>query len=99
MLLRSKIVLILSAVVVGYAVVDHDAQRTLLTPSVSELEREEARQVLQRTLGAIGGEIAHLDTRCLDWSAWDDTYRFVEEGPEQDPAYVESNLRRKAVLD
>ncbi|HTF88957.1 MAG TPA: CHASE4 domain-containing protein [Planctomycetota bacterium] len=100
MLLRSKMVLILSAVVVLYAVVDHAAQRVLITPSFSALEREEAREDLQRTVDAIKSEIQHLDMRCLDWSAWDDTYRFVAAPPDAEPdqAYIDSNLGRKAVL-
>ncbi|MEO6710580.1 MAG: CHASE4 domain-containing protein, partial [Planctomycetota bacterium] len=100
MLLRSKMVLILSTVVVSYAALDHAAQRVLITPSFSVLEREEARKDLQRTVDAIKSEIQHLDMRCLDWSAWDDTYRFVAVQPDAEPdqTYIDSNLGRKAVL-
>ncbi len=95
MQLRSKVVLILSSVVVLYAVVDHAMQRVLISPSFGELEREEAQQDLQRTVEAISSEVQHLDQRCFDWAAWDDTYQFVETG---DAAYIKSNLGRTAVL-
>jgi sensor domain CHASE-containing protein len=96
MLLRSKMVLILSTVVVAYAVLDHVTQRVLISPSFSALERDEAKKDLQRTVEAIKSEIEHLDMRCLDWSAWDDTYRFVAEA---DQGYIDSNLGRTAVID
>lgn len=91
MLLRSKVVLILSAVVVLYAVADHVTQRVLISPSFSGLERVEAEKDLRRAQDAILSEIHHLDKRCFDWAAWDDTYRFIN-APDQ--AYIESNLGR-----
>ncbi|HUR27959.1 MAG TPA: CHASE4 domain-containing protein [Planctomycetota bacterium] len=99
MLLRAKMVLILSTVVVAYAILDHVAQRVLVAPSFSALEREEAAKDIARTVGAIQSEIQHLDMRCRDWAAWDDTYAFIDvpPGAEPDPAYVESNLRRAAL--
>ncbi len=96
MLLRTKVVLILSAVVALYAAADHVAQRVLISPSFNALEQEEAAKDLKRTQDAIESEVQHLDSRCFDWSSWDDTYRFVET-PTQ--AFIDSNLGRTAVRD
>lgn len=97
MLLRSKMVLILSTVVVLYALADHVAQRMLISPSFKLLEREEAKKDLQRTVEAINSEILHLDMRCHDWAAWDDTYQFVGFEGKPDQAFIDSNLDRTTV--
>src|SRR5262245_56091493 len=100
MLLRTKVVLVLSTVVVVYAGLDSGAQHVLISPSFAELEREEAKKDLDRTVDALQREIQHLDARCSDWAAWDDTYRFVAVEPEAapDPAYIASNLGRTTAL-
>src|SRR5688500_5426522 len=96
MLLRSKMVLILSSVVVLYAAADHIAQRFMIAPSFSDLERVEAKKDRQRTVEAIKSEIRRLDMQCVDWAAWDDTYRYIVE-PNQ--AYIESTLGRTGEFD
>ena len=89
MSLRSKIVLILSAVVLLFAGLDHAAQQHLVLESFEKLEAEEARKDLSRVVQAIQGEIQHLDRRCDDWAAWDDTWNYVAAPND---AYVASNL-------
>ena len=89
MSLRSKIVLILSVVVLLFALADHAIQRTLVFESFVRLEEAEASKDLQRVVQAIRSELQHLDRRCEGWAAWDDTWNFVVE-PNQ--AYVDSNL-------
>jgi two-component system NtrC family sensor kinase len=95
MLLRTKVVLILSTVVALYAAVDHLGQRVLIAPSFDALERVEAVEDLRRTTEALAAEIEHLDGRCQDWAAWDDTWRFVEDGNQ---AFVDTNLSRTSLL-
>jgi sensor domain CHASE-containing protein len=89
MSLRSKIVLILSGVVILFAALDHATQQKLVLGSFVRLEEEEAKKDLQRVVQALEGEIQHLDRRCDDWAAWDDTFRFVEH---PNAAYIASNL-------
>jgi len=89
MSLRSKIVLILSGVVLLFAGLDHAIQKTLVFDSFVRLEADEAKKDLGRVTKALEGEIQHLDQRCDDWAAWDDTWRFVES-PNQE--YITSNL-------
>ena len=87
--LRSKIVLILSGVIGLYAALDHVVQRWTFAPIFSRLERAEAEEDLQRVVEGLRQEVAELHALCLDWSAWDDTYRYVGEPNE---AYERSNL-------
>jgi two-component system, NtrC family, sensor kinase len=96
MLLRTKMVLILSTVVVIYAGLDHVTQRVLVSPSFRELEREEAGKDLERVVQAIEREARHLEMRCHDWSAWDATYAFLGA---PDPSFVESNLEKATELE
>lgn len=93
MSLKSKIVIILSAVVLLYAGLDHLMQKLVLRKSFLELESQEARKDLERAKEAIDNEIRNLAGRCDSWAAWDDTYRFVEDG---NSTYVESNLGAEA---
>ncbi|RLB82509.1 MAG: hypothetical protein DRH17_05700 [Deltaproteobacteria bacterium] len=89
MSLRSKILLILFVVVSLYAVLDYGIQRLVVFPSFITLERHEAKKDMERCVEALRREIHHLDTFANDWAAWDDTYRFVQDGNKD---YIESNL-------
>jgi sensor domain CHASE-containing protein len=93
MSLKSKIVIILSAVVLSYAGLDHLVQQLVLRKKFLELEEREASKDLLRVDGAIQNEIAILASRCDGWAAWDDTYRFVVD---KNAAYVASNLGTEA---
>ncbi len=92
MSLKSKILLILSAVVAMYALADHLLQRWILTPSFESLEEAEAAMNLQRTLDAIEREVAFLGQRCESLASWDETYLFLED---RNPAFVACNLSQE----
>ena len=83
MSLRSKIVIILSAVVLLYAGFDHVMQRTLVYDNFVALERAGAEKDLQRVVHALQGEIEHLDRDCAAWAASDGVYRFAADGDEE----------------
>jgi sensor domain CHASE-containing protein len=94
--LRAQIVVAVTAVVACYAVLDHVIQRLTIAPNFAALEREEACEDLERVQGAIRREAEHLDMRCRDWAAWDDTYRFAAEPFEE---YVRANLDLQSFRD
>ncbi len=94
--LRTKIILIVSGAVIGYAVIDHLIQLATIVPSFVALEEQQSERDAMRVIDALRGEIEHLDVRCRDRSAWDDTYRFVAE---RQPEYIASNLGPKAFHD
>jgi len=68
MSLRSKIILILTAVVALYALTDHVLQRRVLVPSFDALEREQALQAAERASLAIQEEELSLERRCQSWA-------------------------------
>jgi two-component system, NtrC family, sensor kinase len=83
MSLRSKIVIILSAVVLLYAAFDHLMQRTLVYDNFVALERAGAEKDLQRVVHALQGEIEHLDRDCAAWAASEGLYRFAADGDDE----------------
>ncbi len=92
MSLRAKIVLILAAIVVLYAAIDHLVQRTLVFESFVQLEEQAARQDLDRAKRAVDGEVAHLVRDCAGAAASEETYKFAASGDER--ALEESILPR-----
>jgi sensor domain CHASE-containing protein/nitrogen-specific signal transduction histidine kinase len=75
--LRIKIIGIVIAVVVTYAVLDHLMQRVWVQPSFAKLEEQEARKDLKRVEQALLAEIDNVDARCVDLASWDETLAFV----------------------
>ena len=89
MKLRTKtlsvlIVTLLVITAATYATADH-----IVAGSFADLEQDEARQNLARTEQALGVEMNRLDSSAGDWSTWDDTYQFVQDGNQD---YIEANL-------
>jgi len=87
--LNRKIVLVLIAGISLYTVVGFAFHQYLILPSFHQLEEEEARKDMLRCLAALESHITQVELLCTDWSAWDDTYAFVETPTE---TYVEANL-------
>lgn len=77
MSLRSKIVLILIAVVSAYALTTSQIQRVIFSDRFTQIEREGAADDVQRVAEALANEVSHVDQLCHEWSAWDDAYAFV----------------------
>lgn len=89
MTLNRKIVLVLIAGITLYTAVGFAFNHYLILPSFRDLEAQEARKDMRRCLEALEGHITQIALLCADWSAWDDTYEFVDAPTE---AYIEANL-------
>lgn len=74
MSLRTRIVLVLLAVVTTYVAVDHLLQRRVLQPRFEQLDREQAIANMERNLELVEAESAHLETRAGEL-AWSDAIR------------------------
>lgn len=68
MSLRSKILLILSAVFVAYVAVDHAVQRGVFTRNLAAVERTGAEQDLRTVIGILEEEQRVLAARARDWA-------------------------------
>jgi signal transduction histidine kinase len=81
--LRAKIVLILAAVVLAYAALDHLVQRVLVFDSFIELEETAGRADLDRATRAIEGELMNLTSDCAASASSEETYLFAAQGNDR----------------
>ena len=80
---------ILLIVATFLAAVNYGLQQKVILPSFSQLEREQAKNDLNRVIDVIQRESQHIEMFAADWSSWNDTYEFVQT-PNSD--YIRSNL-------
>jgi signal transduction histidine kinase len=85
MSLRSKILLVLAPVVLGYALLDHGVQRWILEPSFARLEAQAARADLEQLQRAVESEAHELAVQASAEAARE---RFPGYLRGQDPAFA-----------
>lgn len=64
-------------------------QRSIVYPAFHEIEADYARNNIDRVVRRLDAQRETIDFTVYDWSAWNDTYAFIQSG---DPGYIESNL-------
>jgi PAS domain S-box-containing protein len=89
MSLKLKVMLILLCVFGLYGVMNFWVQRYVIFPGFLSLERDEAIKNMKRIEKAFKNEIHRLDSICWDWSAWNDSYKFMKSRSAE---YIETNL-------
>jgi PAS domain S-box-containing protein len=94
--LKVRILLILSAVIALYTVLDFTIQQRVVFPSYTELERSEAKRDMERCVAALQREIRDLDVVAYDWASWDDMAAYVQNHNED---FVKSNLLITTFVD
>ena len=82
MTIRSQISLILLGAFALVVVATEAVQRYVVYPGFVTLEREAAATDADRAVQAVQREIEALSSFCLDWAAWDDMYRYVQDKNE-----------------
>ncbi|MBK7645582.1 MAG: HAMP domain-containing protein [Planctomycetes bacterium] len=98
--LRAKIVLILSAVVLAYGVLDGVVQRCVVYDSFVRLEAREAGRDVLRVREAIQNEVRHLESRSGDWATSSQTRTFVTGAdPEAAHASLDEHTLSRDKLD
>ena len=99
MSLRSKIVIILSAVVLGYAGLDHVIQRWLVLNSFVALEQDGAKRDVERIEHAITTEIGQLERDCAALATSADLYRFAADGRKEsvERSLSDASLRERDI--
>jgi len=63
--------------------------RFILLENLNKLERNNTRQDVERALSAYSYTLTDMESTTNDWSSWDDTYTFIEDGNDN---YINSNL-------
>jgi two-component sensor histidine kinase/sensor domain CHASE-containing protein len=57
--------------------------QTVLTASFRDLETQRLQVDVQRAADVLGDELTNVESHTLDWSIWDETWRFAGDGNEQ----------------
>ncbi|WP_171974835.1 CHASE4 domain-containing protein [Leptolyngbya sp. 'hensonii'] len=87
--LYQKTLLILSVTLSGLVGGLYLGSLTILSESLKQAEQQSATQTIQGVLSVLGQDKKAFAARYSDWSAWDDTYAFIQN---RDESYIKSNL-------
>ncbi len=68
--------------------------RKVLLDSYAQLAERSVKQNIKRFQNVLSEDISSLSTNAYDWSAWDDTYAFIEDVNGE---YLQSNLTNDTV--
>ncbi|MGB0036620.1 MAG: CHASE4 domain-containing protein [Candidatus Acidiferrales bacterium] len=91
--LRGKTLLIIIVAMIGLVGGLYALSRVVLLRGFYHLEEDFARQSLKRGTSAVATELAALDRTTSDYSAWDQTYAFLNG---KNPAYSKSEFPPEA---
>lgn len=89
-LIRGRVFLSLLLLVSIYSLANYFIIKLIVSPRHLQLERHLAQEEMERLTEALLREEEALETISHDWSAWDDTYKFVQSA---NPEYIASNLQ------
>lgn len=95
MRLTTKTATILGVSLLSLGCILYFALTDILEARFEALERRFVVKNLSRVQNDIDNEIAHLEITTKDWSAWDDTYQFMQD---KNQAYIDSNLTAEAMV-
>ncbi|HEY9704616.1 MAG TPA: CHASE4 domain-containing protein, partial [Allocoleopsis sp.] len=89
MRLRTKTLLVISMTLAGLVGVLYLVTSNLLSGSIKQAEKENTLQTVTGLLNVFNQTQDDFSSRFNDWSAWDDTYNFIQNGNQN---YIKSNL-------
>jgi signal transduction histidine kinase/CheY-like chemotaxis protein len=95
MSLKTKFLILLSAIFIGLLVINLSTLSFVIFPTFEKLEIREAKKNMGRVLDILQSDIKDLDSMVYDWSAWDDTYNYIKD---RNQAYVDSNYTLQYAL-
>jgi len=89
MKLRRKTLSIVGITIAGLTSILYAVSSSILLSSLLKAEEQEARQVVKGVLSVFGQTADDFNSRFADWSAWDDTYAFIQN---RNSEFIASNL-------
>ncbi len=89
MRLRRKTVLVMGTTFIGLVGVVYVTSSKILLGSIRQAEEDSTRQRVEVVLNALDQTKADFSSSVFSWSAWDDTYDFIQNGNQ---SYIQSNL-------
>jgi len=92
--IRTKVVLLLSAVFLFFTVVEWGVGQLLLLPRFEQIERDNATTAMKRIDAALTQALDGLQVSASDWGNWADTYRYMAD---HNADYGQANLNPTAM--
>ena len=89
MKLRWKTLSIVGITIAGLTGILYAASSSILLGSLLQAEEQEATQAVKGVLSVFGQTADDFNSRFADWSAWDDTYVFIQN---RNSEFIASNL-------
>ncbi len=89
MKLRRKTLSIVGITIAGLTGVLYATSSSILLSSLVKAEEQEATQVVKGVLNVLTQTADDFNSRFADWSAWDDTYSFIQNRNKE---FIASNL-------
>ncbi len=89
MTLRKKTLLIIAVTLLGLLTGLYFTSRTIVLGGFVEVEQEQTQHSVDLALTTMSDDLAKMASTASDWSAWDATYEFIEDG---NAAYIEENV-------
>ena len=87
--LRTKTLVILGLTLILSIAVITSFSYTVLLGSYTNFEEKNVRASMEEVLKVITYKISLLEKTCGDWSRWDETYHFAQNG---DTSFIDRNL-------
>ncbi|MBD1827920.1 PAS domain S-box protein [Microcoleus vaginatus GB1-A2] len=89
MKLRRKTLSIVGITIAGLTGILYATSSRILLGSLIKAEEQEATQVVKGVLSVFGQTADDFNSRFADWSAWNDTYNFIQN---RNSEFIDSNL-------
>jgi two-component system, NtrC family, sensor kinase len=92
--IRTKVIVLLSAVFLAFALVEWGVGEFLLLPRFEQIERDNALTAMKRIDAGVSQALDVLQVSATDWGDWADTYRFMLD---HNPGFGQENLNPVAM--
>ena len=89
MILSKKTLLFVSLAFTSLFGAIYATSSTILLNSLKKAEEQDTRQTVERVLSVFAHTQQDFGSRYADWAAWDDSYKFVQDGNKN---FIKSNL-------
>ncbi|MGA7932445.1 MAG: CHASE4 domain-containing protein, partial [Kovacikia sp.] len=89
MTLRKRTLVIIGATLIGLNAVLYSISTRLLLGSSVQAEEQDTWQMMKGVLNVFAKSLEQFNEKYVDWSVWDDAYKFVEDGNQE---FIQSNL-------
>lgn len=87
--LRYQTRIMFSVALISLVSVFYVTSSTILSRSLAKVETQDTRQAIAGVTGVFAQNVEDFGKLRADWSAWDDTYTFIQNGNQK---YIKSNL-------